>query len=83
MTDDIQRPVMHEYEGVGDTISDYSDRQAEEVEMPVLVSQPEVSDSVAADMSDGGEVAADSMSVDKGENEVEDMERSDTLSNKV
>ena len=53
------------------------------VEMPVLVSQPEVSDSVAADMSDGGEVAADSMSVDKGENEVEDMERSDTLSNKV
>ena len=83
MTDDIQRPVMHEYEGVGDTISDYSDRQAEEVEMPVLVSQPEVADSVAVDMSDGGEVAADSMSVDKGENEVEDMERSDTLSNKI
>ncbi len=83
VTDDIQRPVMHEYEGVGDTISDYSDRQAEEVEMPVLVSLPEVPDSVAADMSDGGEVAADSMSVDKGENEVEDMERSDTLSNKV
>ena len=81
VTDDIQRPVMHEYEGVGDTISDYSDSETEEVEMPAFVSEPVVADSVAADIPDGSEEAGDSTAVDKGENDVEYMERSDTLSN--
>ncbi len=56
MMDDNQRPVMHAYEGMGDTIADYADRQTEEVEMPVLLPDAAPADSAVVDtLAEAGE----------------------------
>lgn len=56
MMDDNQRPVMHAYEGMGDTIADYADRQTEELEMPVLLPDAAPADSAVVDtLAEAGE----------------------------